>query len=578
MQKSKIYQQITSSEEIYKAIYSLESYIFEKHLLSESDYQVFMLLHDKYNEGFIKEFTQKCIKRIETIINSDALFDCFIFFRPKKYDKAARNVEFRPLHSASLTDQVCMVVLLSALMFDDSSGKRKLSAISRLLPANFYGNIPSLKVTEVFKPWNKQYKDYSADTIDANRQFLDNKKFKYELTLDLVKFFPSINPAFIYNYILDKWSINALSNDVTCLKIILVKLLYFSVDIPSPLKKYYYPTSIKPSKLEYNIGIAQGLPQAYFFGNICMSVIASQIKKQFNGESFFYVDDSVVFTNKKVNQVAIDLLVENINDDIEEYTQLPNIEDASLLKHLQRTKDAYHLNIHPLGKKSVFNSIRTIDSLSLLATPASTFHNEIRTSQDEFEDIGLLRKAEALLGAVDKLIVHNVDNQSELKRLHRFRKFYRNRVNILKHAQSMDDVIEVKDIDSFSYKYGLLIHPKDTAFFDLLDSDVFLFESQLIAEQLSTDKSLFKKFISSINNFEYSCLDASNPEKLKDNLYLNRVLLSIYNQPVIRNYKYETLEYSKELRGIRYGNNLANVQKVKGISEIIDNSRREYDN
>lgn len=577
MHYSKIYEQITSPKEIYKAIYSLESYIFEKHLLSTSDYKNLMLLQDKYNDEFIEEFTQKCIKRIKTIINTDALFESFVFFRPKKYDKKSGNVEFRPLHSASLTDQVCMVVLLSALMFDDSSGKRKLSAVSRLLPANFYGNIPSLKVTELFKPWNKQYKDYSTDTIDANRRFLENKKFKSELTLDLERFFPSVNPAFIYNFILKKWSTNALSNDIECLKIILVKLLYFDVNIPSTLKKYYYPSSIKPSTLKYNIGIAQGLPQAYFFGNICMSVIASNIKKQFNGESFFYVDDSVVFTNKKVNQEAINLLVVDINYDIEEYTQLPNIKDVSLLHYLQQTKDAYHLNIHPLGEKSVFNSIRPIDSLSLLSAPASTFHNEIRTSQDEFEDIGLLRKAKALLDAVDKLIANNKDDQAELKRLNRFRKFYRNRVNILKYAQSLDDIIDENHIDSFISQYGLKTQPKDSEFFDLLDSDVFLFESQLKAEQLSTDKLLFNKFISIINNFEFSCLNVANTETLKDSLYLNRILSSIFYHPVRRNHKYETLEYSKELKGIRYRNSLTNVQKVDSISKITDNLRHKND-
>lgn len=577
MLNSKIYQQITSPEEIYKAIYSLESYIFEKHLLKNADYQDFILLQDKYNEEFIDKFTQKCIKRIKTIINSDTLFDCYIFFRPKKYKKKTDEVEFRPLHSASLTDQICMVVLLSALMFDDSSDKRKLSAISRLLPANFYGNIPSLKVTEVFKPWNKQYKDYSSDTIDASRRFLNNKKFKNELTLDLERFFPSVNPAFIYNFILSKWSVNAFENDIDCLKIILAKLLYFNVDIPSSLKKYYYPPSLKPKKLAYNIGIAQGLPQAYFFGNICMSVIASDIKKQFKGESFFYVDDSVVFTNEEVNQQKIDCLVENINEKIEEYTHLPDINHVDLLKHQEQTSDVYELNIHPLGEKSVFNPIKPIDSLSLLAAPASTFHSEMRTSQDEFEDIGLLKKAIALLEAVDKLIKDNKNNKAELKRLNRFRKFYRNRVNILKHAQSLDDFVDEKDINAFISKYGLNAPPKNSDFFDLLDNDVFLFESQLKAEQLSTDKSLFDKFISSINHFEFNCLNVRHPEKLKDSLYLNRVLSSIFSHPVLRNQKYDTLEYSKELRGIRYMNSLTNVQKVDRVSKIIDNYTRKND-
>jgi len=571
MLKSKLYKQITSPEEIYKAIYSLESYIFEKHLLSESDYKDYLQLQDKYNEVFIDSFTNKCIQRIQTIINSDELFDCFIYFRPKKYNKEAKKVEFRPLHSASLVDQVCMVVLLSVLMFDDSSGKRKLSAISRLLPANFYGNIPSLKVNEIFKSWNKQYKDYSTDTLEANRRFLDNKKFKYELTLDLEKFFPSINPAFIYNYILDKWYINAPREDLKCLRIILIKLLYFNVDIPAVLKSYYYPVNLKSNKtLQYNFGIAQGLPQGYFFGNICMSLIASCENKLFKGESFFYVDDSVVFTNKEVTQVILDELVENINNEINIYKQIPKVDNDSLSRFLQLTEDSYRLNIHPIEGKSVFSRINPVNALSLLAAPASTFNNELRTSQDEFEDIGLLRKVETLLEAVDSLISKEDNSQAELKRLNRFRKFYRNRVNILKQAQSLDDVINEEDVDKFISKYGLLEPPKEERFFKMLDNDVFIFESQLKAEQLATDINLFNKFITSINNFEFSCLDLPNSEAIKDNLYFNRVLSSIFNHPVNRNIKYDTLKYSKELEGVRYKNNLTNMQKVQSVSKLIN--------
>ena len=574
MLKSKLYKQITSPEEIYKAIYSLESYIFEKHLLSESDYKDYLQLQDKYNEVFIDSYTNRCIQRMQTIINADELFDCFIFFRPKKYNKVAEKVEFRPLHSASLVDQVCMVVLLSVLMFDDSSGKRKLSAISRLLPANFYGNIPSLKVNEIFKPWNKQYKDYSTDILEANRRFINNKKFKFELTLDLEKFFPSINPAFIYNYILDKWNINAPREDLKCLKIILIKLLYFNVDIPEALNNYYYPVNLTSNNsLQYNFGIAQGLPQGYFFGNICMSLIASFGNKLLKGESFFYVDDSVIFTNEKVTQVILDGLAININDEIKIYSQIPKVDNDYLSLFLQITKDSYYINIHPIDKdksKSIFTKISPVNSLSLLAAPASTFNNELRTSQDEFEDIGLLRKVEALLVAVDSLISIENYRQAELKRLNRFRKFYRNRVNILKFSQSIDDVVDEEDVDKFISKYGLVESPKGERFFKMLDNDVFIFESQLKAEQLSTDINVFNKFITSVNNFEFNCLGLAEPETVKGNLYFNRVLSSIFNHPVNRNYKYDTLKHSKEIEGIRYKNNLTNIQKVYSVSKLIN--------
>ena len=44
-------------------------------------------------------------------------------------------------------------------------------------------------------------------------------------------------------------------------------------------------------------GIPQGLPQSYFLGNIYMISIAEIFRKKFTGVSYFYVDDSVIFTN-----------------------------------------------------------------------------------------------------------------------------------------------------------------------------------------------------------------------------------------------------------------------------------------
>ena len=54
-------QQILSEENIYKAIYSIESYISEPELLEEKDLSTFLKLRDKYDfNGIIYEVINDC--------------------------------------------------------------------------------------------------------------------------------------------------------------------------------------------------------------------------------------------------------------------------------------------------------------------------------------------------------------------------------------------------------------------------------------------------------------------------------------------------------------------------------------
>jgi len=573
MQKITLYEQIIAPDNIYKAIYSLESYIFEKYLLKKSDYNDYLRLHDKFDDRFINSYIKKCAKRIEFILNSDELFDCDIYLKAKKYNPETKKVEFRPIHTASLLDQICMVAMLSVLMFDDSSGKRKLSAISRLLPANFYGNIPSKNVSELFKPWNKQYKEYSTDAITANRTYYDTKKYKYELTLDLERFFPSINPIFIYNYINEKWPVNASPEDKRWVAIILEKLLFLNLNLEENVKYYYYPDGIKSLKrLKYNIGIAQGLPQAYFFGNICMSIIAKHEKKLLNGDSFYYVDDSIIYTSVEVKKESIEKLCTQINSEVNKYLNAESLRNRNLKVFHKKVEDKYKLTIHPLGGKSDFRKIEKIDSLYFLARPASPLPFEIRTAQDEFEDNTLLEKIKALLEAIDHLIeeAKSQNNETELKRLHRFRKFYLNRRNYLILSQTADILYDDKEIDKFVEKFNLKVTPSESDFFDLLESDVFCFESQAIAEQISNEKELRNKFFNTVIAFEKSCL-GSYSKSIKDTkLYFSKILSTIYSIDSIPLDKYFSLKNDKHIKGISSYKRLTTKNKIDNIKNIID--------
>ncbi len=573
-----LYERIIAPENIYAAIYSLESFIFERYLLNDKDFKVYMQLHDKFNDKFIDRYVKKCIKRIELIMKSNHLFDCEVYLKAKSYDKKNQKVEFRPIHSAPLLDQICMVSMLSVLMFDDSSGIRKLSPISRLLPANFYGNIPSKNVKELFKPWNKQYKEYSNDTISANRTYYENKKYKYELTLDLKRFFPSINPVFIFNYILEKWPVNASHDDRKWVAIILEKLLFFNIKLDEVLKSYYYPDNFENVKgLNYNIGIAQGLPQAYFFGNICMTIIAKYEKKLFKGDSYYYVDDSIIYTSKEVKTDLIEKLSAQIRYEVNKYIDSKALQNTSLKMFHRMVENGYNLIIHPLGGgKSECRQIEKIDSLYFLAKPASILPFEIRTAQDEFEDITLRGKIDAILKAIDLLIgkAKAQENMVELKRLNRYRKFYLNRLNYLKLSQTENlfyDNVKVDEfIDEFIDKFEIKAPPSESNFFNLLENEVFSFESQSIAEQVANEKELSDKFINAVEAFEFSCINTSYKSDKKNQLYFSKTLSTICKLDLIPTNRYNSLINNKITKGLSDQKRLKTTTKINYIKEIIE--------
>ena len=301
---NELYQKIISEENIFAAIYSLESYIFERNLLNEADLVKYFKLKDKYNTSLIKETIQECKYRLQSILTSDEFFNIQVFFKMKKLTKDNKNnsvVECRPMHTADLITQICIVCMLNIIMFKESDeGKRQLSDLSQLLPSNFYGNIPSITPEKIFYNWKDKYKEYSENVINTFDVAKESGLYKYEVTLDLKNFFPSINPLIIYNYILKKVRPIYGSEDFEAFKVVLKKLLYFNIsnlNDEQSLKEYYGESYEENLSCHPNIGIPQGLPQSYFFGNICMILVSEKFNEMFPGKSFFYVDDSVIYTN-----------------------------------------------------------------------------------------------------------------------------------------------------------------------------------------------------------------------------------------------------------------------------------------
>lgn len=62
IENSKLYEFIISETNIFSAIYSLESYIFEKNLLNKKDLKLYYKLQDKYDKITIEDTISKCKK------------------------------------------------------------------------------------------------------------------------------------------------------------------------------------------------------------------------------------------------------------------------------------------------------------------------------------------------------------------------------------------------------------------------------------------------------------------------------------------------------------------------------------
>lgn len=578
MRNSELYKSLISKENIYKSIYSLESYVFEKELLSKEDIEKYNDLTDKYNPQKIDTIIEECIKKIENVFESDELFQINVFFKPKKYDNTNNKVEYRPIHSADIVTQICIVSMLNLIMFDDSENKRKLSDISRLLPANFYGNIPSTNIDYLFEPWNKKYQEYSEKAIKAHNQYLKTEKYKHEINLDLKKFFPTIDPEYIYSFILQKWPITSTKEDIECLKILLEKLLYFNLIIPEEWLSIYYSKEsfedISKNKWYYNIGVPQGLPQAYFFGNICMLIISKEIKKVFKGDAYYYVDDSVIYTTLEDENKFLPI-IKDLNVSLNEKIKEEKKQTIQNEKFKEFNKlISYKVEIHDdLNGKSTISKISLEESLYEFAKPTSAISFEIKATIDELEDASLRDKIDAILKAIDFRLKNesnsgNYSTENNLKLLRRYKKFYTNRLNILK--QRDENEISSSRIEEFYLKYDLQKEPTKSIFFNRLEDDVFDFESKLLIRQLQVNIKAQNAIIDTITQFE---LKFDEKTKRINNHYFSTVLKNCIE---FQKYNIKTYDYLEQ----RTAKTIESFSKVKRVNKeiVLQSFIRLFDN
>lgn len=525
MEKSNLFDFIISPQNIYTAIYSLNSYVFEKGLLSNEDIELYNNLQDKYNFKQIDKVIKRCQDKLKDILKTDKFFDIQVFFKMKKYNYKDQKIDYRPIHTADLITQICIVSLLNIIAFDDKNGRRELSDVSELFPSNFYGNIPSTNVKNIFYDWKTKYKEYSENVIDAYNLYEQTGEYKYEVCLDLQNFFPSVNPEIVYNILLNKLQV-VFQDDKVVLKTILKKLLFFNIsNISDCYNKYYMDVLSKTDELtkqKYypSLGIPQGLPQAYFFGNICMAEIAKLISKKFEGKAFYYVDDSVIYTNSE------NAKSENFKNAIIELNEEINRFFKNLIKEtcFENKFRHYAIKIHEEDKSTSSDmqhdkkyGRRFLKQINLGVSAVSF---DIATTINELQDETIREKTQLFFDAIEKeikLIKQKInkakDNHSEineveamnayLKLLKRYKKFFLYRLKIIKFShhdykeeelQAYYEKYKIKHVENFTVADIQEI-------FDIFDEDIFAAEASLFLK-FTTSAKKRKEILKKISEYE----------------------------------------------------------------------------
>lgn len=467
-----MYDVLISDENIYLAIYSIDSYIFDKEILEYSDYVKLNKLRDKFDEQYIQKFIRKVRKRLKELINdSNTYIKAKVYFNPKRYEKlnGQDTIVFRPIHIASLTELVAIVSMLNMFIYEVPYGDKEitLSNLSRLIPNNFYGNRVSTCPESLFKPWKTQYRKYTQKANEKFRKYYETKQYQCEVDLDLVDFFPSVNPKFLYQYILSFLPVTICDKNLELYKKMLIKLLVCQIsNLTKKMEPVYYEECEKTEQT-WSVGIPQGLPQSYFLGNICMIEISKIFNRVFEGDSLYYVDDSVIFTNKIQNRMDFIDKIEQINHEINDISQKFINENDEFFRiyndELSRFLMGFSkkINVHNESGKSSFTRICNAPTseiyLKELSREASQVGGGMFLLESDQEGDNLCSKIDILLEGIvnekkeieskNSVIEGELEKDEQyLKKLDRYQKFFKYR-KIKLNLQKQNIFIEYPELE-----------------------------------------------------------------------------------------------------------------------------------
>ncbi len=118
-----IRKRLFCKQNIYLALYSVESYISNRELMDKEDKEALSRLKDKFDEQNIEKWIKNIEERLHQLIDEEYYLQTKIFFKPKKYDDENEKVIFRPFHSSTLLDQITAVTMLNILIYDFDADK-----------------------------------------------------------------------------------------------------------------------------------------------------------------------------------------------------------------------------------------------------------------------------------------------------------------------------------------------------------------------------------------------------------------------------------------------------------------------
>lgn len=553
-------ERLLSDENIYLAIFQLSSYIQHVELLDKDDLNLLEKLKDPFNLLDIKSTIIQVRASIERVLASeDEFFSCNVFFKPKKKSESG-EISFRPLHVSNLIDQLAMISMLQVLVYQkNEDGALESSVLNDKIPDHFYGNIISTDGRHLFFPWTYQYKEYlkKADELrnqvkfnipellwdgvasletkaeDKIEETKDEKEYKAEIKLDLENFFPTINPNVIFeiitSYLAEKYS----NDDLSLIKKIIRKLLIVRLDTLSDTERKWYLDGFKNredisaiSKIDFAIGLPQGLPHTYFFANILMVDVASKYEENFDGEMIFYVDDSIIFCNEVMDNETLAKKVSTLNASIEaledskveECINKLGKEQSSLLEPntvgilpKDYTFKNLHVHIHGANGDGSKSSVHVISqtnckNLSDLSYELTKINCQIKSFNCAEEENLIFSKVETFKSYVESQLSWLSENDILKPRFMSLDKFLKLREMILESKKDHDfktyilqNIFPFITLDQKLDDFGVKRETVKNEFFDELYNGILLYKVELVLKNYFDDIPFRNRFINTLN-------------------------------------------------------------------------------